>query len=82
MLQLFVSLGMVLLCAGGVALLALVLAWQERAAAPDVRRRRLVWLVLPVASAVLALLLGAVFLLMMLWSPQGAELLAIRNPLL
>jgi hypothetical protein len=78
MLQLFVSLSMVLLCAGGVAVLALVLAWQERAAAPDVRRYRLLTLVLPVASAVLALMLGAVFLLMMVWSPQGAALLASR----
>jgi len=78
MLQFFVSLTMVLLCAGGVAVLALVLAWQERAATPDVRRQRLVRLVLPVASAVLALMLGAVFLLMMVWSPQGAGMLASR----
>jgi NADH:ubiquinone oxidoreductase subunit 6 (subunit J) len=75
-MQLFVSLTMVLLCAGGVAVLALVLAWQERAASPDVRRQRLLRLVLPVASAVLALMLGAVFLVMMVWSPQGAEMLA------
>ncbi|RYU79728.1 hypothetical protein [Hymenobacter persicinus] len=78
MLQFGISLLMVLVCAGGVAVLALVLAWQERAAAPDVRRQRLVVLVLPVASAVLALLLGAVFLLLLIWSPQGAELLASR----
>lgn len=76
MLQFAISLGMVLLCAGGVVVLALVLAWQERAAAPDVRRQRLLWLVLPVASAVLALLLGSVFLLMTIWSPQSADILA------
>jgi hypothetical protein len=77
-MQLLISLGVVLLCAGGVAVLALVLAWQERAAAPDVRRLRFLRLVLPVASAVLALMLGAVFLLLMVWSPQGAEMLASR----
>ncbi|UOQ72183.1 hypothetical protein [Hymenobacter cellulosilyticus] len=76
MIQFALSLLMVLLCAGGVLLLALVLAWQERAASPDVRRQRLLYLVLPVASAVLALLLGAVFLLMTIWSPQGADILA------
>ena len=77
-MQLLVSLAMVLVCAGGVAVLALVLTWQEQAAASDVRRRRLLRLVVPVASAVLVLMLGAVFLVMLVWSPQGAALLASR----
>lgn len=74
--QFGLSLLLLLLCVGGVLVLALVLAWQERAAAPDVRRQRLLYLVLPVGSAVLALLLGSVFLLMTIWSPQGPAILA------
>ncbi|TGE22898.1 hypothetical protein [Hymenobacter metallicola] len=76
MLQFALSLLMILLCAGGIVALAQVLAWQEQAASPDVRRHRLLWLVLPVAGTVLALMLGAVFLLMTIWSPQSADILA------
>jgi hypothetical protein len=67
-----------LICVGDVATLALVLTWQERAADPNLRRQRLLTGVLPVGSLLLLLLLGVVFFLLMLWSPQGAELLAGR----
>ncbi|MBC8083823.1 MAG: hypothetical protein H7Z21_11480 [Hymenobacter sp.] len=68
-----------LICAGDVAALALMLTWQERAADPDSRRRRLLTGVLPVGSLLLLVLLGVVFSLLVLWSPQGAEVLLGSN---
>ncbi|WBO83235.1 hypothetical protein [Hymenobacter yonginensis] len=76
LLQFSLTIVALLICAGAVAALAGLLAWQERAADPDSRRLRLVRAVLPVTSVLLLLLLGAVFSLMMLWSPQGAAALA------
>jgi hypothetical protein len=67
-----------LICAGDVAALAFLLSWQDHAADPISRRQRLLTGVLPISCLLLLVLLGAMFLLMMLWSPQGAELLAGR----
>ncbi|SHK57730.1 hypothetical protein [Hymenobacter psychrotolerans] len=76
LLQLSLTLLGLLICAGDVAALAGLLTWQERAADPDSRRQRLLRAVLPATSVLLLVLLGIVFSLMMLWSPQGAEALA------
>ena len=76
LLQLSLTLVALLICAGDVAALAVLLTWQERAADPDSRRQRLLRAVLPATSVLLLVLLGVVFSLMMLWSPQGAEALA------
>ncbi|WBA40314.1 hypothetical protein [Hymenobacter canadensis] len=76
LLQFSLTVVALLICVGAVAALAGLLAWQERAADPDSRRLRLVRAVLPATSVLLLLLLGAVFSLMMLWSPQGAAALA------
>ena len=76
LLQLSLTLVALLICAGAVAALAVLLTWQERAADPDSRRQRLLRAVLPATSVLLLVLLGVVFSLMMLWSPQGAEALA------
>lgn len=76
LLQLGLSVLALLLCAGGVGALALVLTWRERAASPDVRRARLLLLVLPVGAVVLGVVLGALTLLLLLWAPGGAEVLA------
>jgi|GEM_PF-2004733 len=78
LVQLPLTLVALLICAGDVAALATLLTWQERAADPDSRRLRLLRGVLPGTSVLLLVLLGMVFSLMMLWSPQGAELLAGR----
>lgn len=78
LLQSLLTLAAVLICAGDVAALAGLLSWQERAADPDLRRHRLLRAVLPITSLLLLLLLGVVFSVMMLWSPQGAEMLAGR----
>jgi len=74
-MQVALSFVALLLCIGGVALLALLLTWQERAATPDVRRRLLL-LVLPVGSVIFCLVLGALTLLLLLWAPGGTEVLA------
>ncbi|HEX8425204.1 hypothetical protein [Hymenobacter sp.] len=75
LLQLSLTFVGLLVCVGDVAALATLLTWQERAADPVSRRQRLLTGVLPVSSLLLLLLLGAVFFLMMIWSPQGAEVL-------
>lgn len=59
-----------LFCAGDVAVLGLLLAWQERAASPAARWRRLVRGVLPATVLLLGLLLLALTQLMLLWSRQ------------
>ena len=63
----FVLLG-VLFCAGDVAVLGLLLTWQERAPSPDLRRQRLLRGVLPATVVLLGLLLLAFTQLMLLWS--------------
>ena len=57
-----------LFCIGDVAALSFVLSWQERAATPDARWKRLVRGVLPATLVLLALLLLAFTQLMLLWS--------------
>ena len=59
-----------LFCVGDVAALGFLLTWQERAASPDARWRRLVRGVLPATVVLLALLLLALTQLMLLWSRQ------------
>ncbi len=59
-----------LFCAGDVAILGVLLTWQERAPSPDARRHRLVRTVLPVAVVLVALLLLAFVQIMLLWSEQ------------
>lgn len=78
LLQLALTVVALLVCVGDVAALAFLLSWQEHAADPVSRRQRLLTGVLPASCLLLLLLLGAVFSLMMLWSPQGAALLAGR----
>lgn len=68
--QLVLTLLGVLFCVGDVALLGFLLTWQERAASPDARWRRLVRGVLPATVALLGLLLLALTQLMLLWSKQ------------
>jgi hypothetical protein len=63
----FVLLG-VLFCASDVAVLGLLLTWQERAPSPDLRRQRLLRGVLPATVVLLGLLLLAFTQLMLLWS--------------
>ena len=58
----------VMFCIGDVALLGVLLTWQERAASPDLRRQRLVRGVLPATAVLLGLLLLAFTQLMLLWS--------------
>ncbi|MGY3088951.1 uncharacterized membrane protein YcgQ (UPF0703/DUF1980 family) [Hymenobacter sp. UYAg731] len=60
----------ILFCIGDVAALGLLLAWQERAASPDARWRRLIRGVLPATIVLLGLLLLAFTQLMLLWSRQ------------
>lgn len=60
----------VLFCAGDVAALGYSLSWQERAASPDTRWRRLVRGVLPATVVLLTLLLVAFTQLLLLWSRQ------------
>lgn len=60
----------ILFCIGDVAALGLLLVWQERAASPDARWRRLIRGVLPATIILLALLLLAFTQLMLLWSRQ------------
>lgn len=57
-----------LFCIGDVALLGVLLTWQERAASPEARWRRFVRGVLPATSVLLGLLLLAFTQLMLLWS--------------
>ena len=59
-----------LFCAGDVALLGLLLTWQERAASSALRRQRLLRGVLPAAALLLGLLLLALTQVMLLWSPR------------
>jgi hypothetical protein len=59
-----------LFCAGDVAVLGVLLTWQERAATPAARRRRLLRGVLPGAVLLVALLLLAFVQLLLLWSGQ------------
>ena len=68
--QLVLTMLGLLFCAGDVAALGFLLAWQERAASPDARWRRLVRGVLPATVVLLALLLLALTQLMLLWSRQ------------
>ena len=60
----------VLFCIGDVAVLGLLLTWQERAASPSARRLRLLRGVLPATVVLLSLLLLAFTQLMLLWSRQ------------
>ena len=53
--QLALTLLGLLFCAGDVAALGFLLSWQERAASPDARWRRLVRGVLPATVVLLAL---------------------------
>lgn len=68
--QFALTLAGVLFCVGDVAVLGLLLTWQERAASPAARRQRLVRGVLPATAMLLALLLLAFTQLMLLWSRQ------------
>ena len=68
--QLALTLLGLLFCAGDVAALGFLLSWQERAASPDARWRRLVREVLPATVLLLALLLLAFTQLMLLWNKQ------------
>lgn len=58
----------ILFCLGDVAVLGLLLTWQERAASPSARRQRLLRGVLPATAVLLGLLLLAFTQLMLLWS--------------
>lgn len=58
----------VMFCIGDVALLGVLLTWQERAASPGLRRQRLVRGVLPATAVLMGLLLLAFTQLMLLWS--------------
>ena len=60
----------VLFCLGDVAMLGVLLTWQERAATPADRWRRLVRGVLPGTAVLLGLLLLAFTQLLLLWSRQ------------
>ena len=60
----------VLFCFGDVAMLGMLLTWQERAATPAGRWRRLVRGVLPGTAVLLGLLLLAFTQLLLLWSRQ------------
>lgn len=59
-----------LFCVGDVTMLGFLLSWQDRAATPDARFRRLLHTVLPATVVLLALLLLAFTQLMLLWSGQ------------
>ena len=59
-----------LFCAGDVAILGVLLTWQERAPSPSVRRQRLLHRVLPIAVVLVALLFLAFVQIMLLWSEQ------------
>ncbi|UOR05609.1 hypothetical protein MUN82_00570 [Hymenobacter aerilatus] len=72
LLNLVLSLLALLSCGGGVVVLAMVLTWQEHAATPDVRWRRLVYLVLPVTVLVAGLMLGSLTLVFRYWTPAAA----------
>lgn len=72
LLNLALSLLALLSCGGGVVALAVVLTWQEHAATPDVRWRRLVYLVLPVTVLVAGLMLGSLTLVFRYWTPAAA----------
>ena len=67
--QFFLAMLGVLFCAGDVAVLGFLLTWQERAASPEARFRRLLRTVLPATAVLLGLLL-ALTQLMLLWSGQ------------
>ncbi|HEX8329422.1 MAG TPA: hypothetical protein VF629_17935 [Hymenobacter sp.] len=58
----------VLFCIGDVALLGVLLTWQELAPSPEGRWRRFVRGVLPATAVLLGLLLLAFTQLMLLWS--------------
>ena len=57
-----------LFCFGDVAMLGILLTWQERAPSPALRRQRLLRGVLPATVLLLGLLLLAFTQLMLLWS--------------
>jgi hypothetical protein len=57
-----------LFCVGDVAMLGYLLTWQERAASPGGRLRRLWRGVVPGAVVLISLLLTALTQLMLLWS--------------
>ncbi|TYZ06758.1 hypothetical protein FY528_16995 [Hymenobacter lutimineralis] len=75
-LQFALTLVGLLVCAGDIVALATLLTWQERAADPGSRRQRLLTGVVPLSSVLLLLLLGLMFFLLVLWSPEGGSKLA------
>ncbi|MBF9238333.1 hypothetical protein I2I05_13085 [Hymenobacter sp. BT683] len=68
--QLFLTFLGLLFCAGDVAILGVLLTWQERAPTPSSRRHRFLRFVLPAAVVLVALLLLAFVQIMLLWSAQ------------
>jgi hypothetical protein len=66
--QIILTLLGVLFCVGDVAVLGLLLTWQERAPSRGVRRQRLVRRVVPATVLLLGLLLLAFTQLMLLWN--------------
>ncbi|MCR5888844.1 hypothetical protein LRS06_13935 [Hymenobacter sp. J193] len=76
LLQFSLTLGGLLMCAGDIVALAGLLTWQQRAPDPGTRRWRLLAGVMPLSTVLLLLLLGLLFSLMVLWSPEGATILA------
>ena len=60
----------IIFCFGDVAILGLVLTWQERAATPAIRRQRLWRGVVPATVVLLGLLLLAFTQLMLLWTSR------------
>lgn len=66
-----------LLCAGCITVLAWLLTWRERAAAPPQRHLRLVAVVLPAATLLLGVVLWTLLHVMLLWAP-GTGALAAR----
>ena len=68
--QLLLTFLSLLFCTGDVAILGVLLTWQERAPSSSVRRQRLLHRVLPIAVVLVALLLLAFVQIMLLWSEQ------------
>lgn len=75
LLQCLLTLLVVLICGAALAALAVIISWQESAPSAAVRRQRLMGVV-PATGLLLLVLLAGVFSVMMLWSAQGADLLA------
>lgn len=65
-----------LLGIGDLTALAALLSWQDQAHMSTERRQRWLTKGLPAAGLLLALLLGLVVGVMLIWSPQGADRLA------